>query len=369
MDNNQKKFNLYVFLSTFARNLIEIFIPIILYKSGFSLKQVIFYYFILNTFSAIITIFCVKFANKSGYRKLSIIGIISFIILQILLNNIKINILYLILTAIFYSTYRRCYWISRKFFSLKIIKKDNISKTYSFIIVCNQIAEIVGSYIGALLLDFIDIKVLTLISVILFLSSLIPLKKLDIQKSKNPVKIDLVKTIKKIPFEDIYIFCSYELLNATMFLFPLYLYIYVKNNYSVVGLLALITNTATIIFALIYGKKVNKKKNYLSTSIFLRSIVYILKLNVTSLFLIVVSFIEGIVIKMNQISLNKEFFQLSKNYEYENYNLVYNFLETAFRAIIVLFLLLFINDLKVMIYITIFIFASSGFVKFKYKKK
>lgn len=39
MDDNQKKFNLYVFLSTFSRNLIEVFIPLIIYKFGYSLKE------------------------------------------------------------------------------------------------------------------------------------------------------------------------------------------------------------------------------------------------------------------------------------------------------------------------------------------
>ena len=44
MDGNQKKFNIYVFLSTFARNLVELFIPIILYKFGYSVEEVLFYF-------------------------------------------------------------------------------------------------------------------------------------------------------------------------------------------------------------------------------------------------------------------------------------------------------------------------------------
>ena len=46
MDNNQKKFGIYVFLSTFSRNLIEVFIPVILYKFGYELKEVIIYFYI-----------------------------------------------------------------------------------------------------------------------------------------------------------------------------------------------------------------------------------------------------------------------------------------------------------------------------------
>ena len=69
MDKNQKNFNLYVFLSTFSRNLIEIFIPILLYKSGYGLKDVLYYYLIVSISRIILTYPSVKFANKKGIRK------------------------------------------------------------------------------------------------------------------------------------------------------------------------------------------------------------------------------------------------------------------------------------------------------------
>ena len=97
MDSNQKKFSLYVFLSTFARNLIEVFIPIILYKYGYSLKEVILYYLFVNLFSLILSYPCFYLSNKYNNKILSIIGIISFVILQLLLNNLQNNIIYLLL--------------------------------------------------------------------------------------------------------------------------------------------------------------------------------------------------------------------------------------------------------------------------------
>ena len=48
MEANKQKFNIYVFLSTFARALIETFIPLLLFKFGYSLKEVIFYFLIYN---------------------------------------------------------------------------------------------------------------------------------------------------------------------------------------------------------------------------------------------------------------------------------------------------------------------------------
>ena len=88
MDSNQRKFSWYVFLSTFSRNLIEVFIPIILYKFGFPLKTVILYYLLVNLFSLLLSYPCVYISNKYNNKILAIIGIMAFTILQVLLNFI-----------------------------------------------------------------------------------------------------------------------------------------------------------------------------------------------------------------------------------------------------------------------------------------
>ena len=365
MDSNQKKFSIYVFLSTFARNLIEVFIPIILYKYGYSLKEVILYYSFINLFSLILSYPCFYLSNKYNNKILSIIGIISFVILQLLLNNLQNNIIYLLLISLAFATYRRGYWISRRYYNLKIIKKDNISKTYSLISIINEIGLIFSSYIGSLFLDFISIDALTIISIVLFLISTIPLYLLKFEHKETDSKLELIKTVKQIPKSNIYLFGTYELLNVVKFLFPLYLFIYVKNNYQTVGIFNLFANLSTIIFAYIYGKKINKEKNYLSLSILFIIIVYILKLNFSTSILIIIAFLEGIALKMYELSIQKEFYSLSKKFEYQNYNLVYELTQNIFRTLTVLILYLFFNDLKTMITFVLIIILSSIFIKFK----
>lgn len=365
MDSNQKKFSIYVFLSTFARNLIEVFIPIILYKYGYSLKEVILYYLFVNLFSLILSYPCFYLSNKYNNKILSIIGIISFVILQLLLNNLQNNIIYLLFISLAFATYRRGYWISRRYYNLKIIKKDNISKTYSLISIINEIGLIFSSYIGSLFLDFISIDALTIISIVLFLISTIPLYLLKFEHKETDSKLELIKTVKQIPKSNIYLFGTYELLNVVKFLFPLYLFIYVKNNYQTVGIFNLFANLSTIIFTYIYGKKINNEKNYLSLSILFIIIVYILKLNFSTSILIIIAFLEGIALKMYELSIQKEFYSLSKKFEYQNYNLVYELTQNIFRTLTVLILYLFFNDLKTMITFVLIIILSSIFIKFK----
>ena len=89
--NNIKKFNIYVFISSFARNLIEVFIPLILYNFGYSLKSVMFYYFLVNFISLIIGYIFIRKIKTEKYKMLSVIGIFAFIFIQLMLNNLMLN--------------------------------------------------------------------------------------------------------------------------------------------------------------------------------------------------------------------------------------------------------------------------------------
>ena len=366
MLENIKKFNIYVFLSTFSRNLIEVFIPLILYKNGYNLKDVMLYYFLVNVFSLILSYPCLVIAKKSNYKILSIIGIIAFSIMQIMLNSIKYSVLYIFVLSFLFALYRRGYWISRRYYNLNVMSNKNISVSYSIISIINQIGVITSAYIGSLILDFISIKVLTVISILLFLISILPLCFIKIKEKNVSKKMELLKTMKSISFQNLYIFGTYELLNVIKFLFPLYLVIYVKNTYQTVGILSLFTNLATLIFAYVYGKSINWKKSYLKLSIFLVVFVYLLKANNTSYWLVLISFLEGIFTKMYEISVNSEFYRLSKNFEYEKYNFAYEIIQNLIRSIVTFILLITVKDLKLMIYITLLIIATGIFLKNKH---
>ena len=366
MDTNQKKFSLYVFLSTFSRNMIEVFIPVILYKFGFSLKDVLIYYLLVNAFSLLFSYPFVLFANKFGNKALAIIGVISFVVVQLLLNYIVDSYIYITIVAFSYALYRRGYWMSRRFYNMKIIRKDKISTTYSIISVINQLGVVISTFIGAVLLDYVGIDILTIIAIAIFLSSIIPLYKLNFHSENLNKKIELKDTLNKIPKRDLFLFGTFELKNVVNFLFSLYIFIYVKNNYQAIGVLNMITNIALMIFTYLFGKKLDKSnKNFLSFSILLTVITYLLKANVTAYLLLIVSFIEGFSSKMHDISINKQFYALSKKFEYNNLNLVYELTQNIIRTLVILVFVIFTFNLKTMIYITLGIIFIGVFIKFK----
>ncbi len=371
IDKNQRRYNLFVFLSTFARQLIELFIPIILYKAWFEIRDIVFYYFCISLFSVILAPLVIKSAKKVKHSIILLIWIISFILLQVIIAHIYVSMWYLLLVAFLFACYRRCYRITRRLYNLKVIHNTNIWISYTFISIINQLACMVATYIGAVLLDFVNIETLTCISILLFVIGIYPISKIKTPNRKeSDIKLDLIWTLKKIDNADKYIFGSYELLNFIRFLIPLYLVIYVSDTYQIVWILQVFTWLATILFSYLYGKKINKNNvNYLNLSIWLIVAIYAMKLNVTWIFLAIVAFLEWFISKMNEISVNKEFLKLSKKFDYENYNYAYEQTQNLFRLIVSAIMFLFMNDLRVMIYFILLVMAVAIPLRFKYKQK
>ena len=369
MDDNNKNFNQYVFLSTFARNLIELFVGTILFKIGFPLKSVVFYYFLVNAFSLLLCIPCSIICKKYSNKILSVIGILSFITLQIVLNYVNTNPIYLFITAFLFALYRRGYWISRRYYTLQVMNTKEIGKRYSIIAITNQLGVITSSYIGSLLLQYININVLTIISITLLLISMYYIFKLNFKHEINDTKIDLVEAIRITPKTSMLHIACYELQNVVKFFLPLYLVIYVKDTYTTIGIVSLIANIATLIFTYLYGLLINKDKNYLKLSILLVIIIKVLQINTSFILLMIVSFLEGFTSKMYEQSFHKEYIKLSKSYEFHNINFLYEIVQNSFRMIVVLVSFLFISDVKYMIYVTLSFMALALFVKFKLEPK
>ena len=143
-------FNVYVFISTFARALIETFIPLLLFKFGYSLKEVVFYFLIYNFIELIISYPLVYIATKKGNKVLAILGFVGFVLTQVMLNKMYMGLSYLMIIATLYTLYRAGYWLSRRYFNLKVIHKKHISSTYSIVTIINQVALIFAGYIGNL---------------------------------------------------------------------------------------------------------------------------------------------------------------------------------------------------------------------------
>ena len=370
MNKNTRLFNAYIFLTTFARSLIEVFIGTFLYKIGFSLQEVLLYYVLVTGFSTIIAIPCFYICKRYSNKLLSVIGIITLFALQLVLDTITKKTYYLYIIALLYAIYRRSYWIARRYYTLQVIDdKKNISKKYSFVSIANQLGAIIASYIGALLLQNFSLSIINIISFILLGISVFILYKLDSKQEKNDAKLDLIGTIKTIPISSIIGISCYSLQVVISNLFPLFIIIYVKDTYTAVGFISVLTSISSLVFTYIYGRLINKNKNYLKLSVLLYVILQALRINTQGIMLIIVTILIGFVTKMYEQSFQKEHILLSKNFELNNYNYAFETIQNIVRLILMLFLCIFISDVKIMLYITLILISISGFITFSTKQK
>ena len=213
---NQKRFNSFLFVSTFARSLIEIFISLYLFKNGFSIHSILVFYLLENIFSFFISILFVKLGERFNYSLVMYIGVASFIVLQIVLGNLMHSFPYILLISFLYAMYRRGYWVARRFYITEIMPERGSSIPYSIVMVVSEIASIASGFVGSFLLDSLNIFVLTIISSILLFISVLPLAKI---KSKGShTKLELVKNLKKYNKKNYLAFSLYEINFSLLFI-------------------------------------------------------------------------------------------------------------------------------------------------------
>lgn len=366
MSNKAIHFDAYVVISTFGRALMEAFIPVIMLKAGYNLHGIAFYYVLMNLISFLITYPLALISKNYNNRILATVAIFAYIVLQFVLPHLDGSYLIIALVSLLYAVYRRCYWQSRRFYSLHIVREKQVGKAYAIISILNQLSLMAATYVGATCLDSLEMNKLIIVSGAIMFAGLIPLYRMKFKHEKNTVKLNLRKALRIIPSRDIFIFGTFELLNVVKFLFPIYVVMYVKDNYQAVGLVTVITDLAIIIFSYFFGKRLDAtNKDFLRLSTLLVVIVFVVKVFSGDPILYIVSFLEGFVTKMYEIAVQRKFYILSKKYEYNNYNLAYEMALNFHRLLIATLIFILPVDIRSAILITLAIMGLGMFVNFK----
>ncbi|MDD2469596.1 MAG: hypothetical protein PHI22_01515 [Bacilli bacterium] len=365
MTINFKKYNIFNLFSTFSRGMVEIFIPLYLYKIGFKITDILFYFLIMLLISAVICIPLSYIGNKIKYKWLIFISATFFGLTYFILFNIVVNPIALCLLALCFSLYRRCYWIGKRYYELKIIPKHNMANNVSKVVIISQIATLSASYIGALLLNNISNFYILLISVFIFIFSVIPLMTIKEQKSDEKISIDN-SILNQIPKKNIILMILYEFIYISSLVFPIYLYLYVNTNFEYIGLFSLFSGLSSMICIHLFSKKMdNDKCDYVFLSAFLLSITLLLKLNCTlTIVVLIIGLFEGIFSKIREVGHTRNIYFLGSHYNRASYNMLYEIIQNFSRLLAFLLILIFTRDLKVIIYICIAATFLSSFIRF-----
>ena len=86
---NTKKYNIYIFISTFTRNIVDIYSVIFLYQKGLSIKSIIAIYAITYFIGTFISSLSIRLGNKFGYKYILTLSSIVTGLTFYIINNYK----------------------------------------------------------------------------------------------------------------------------------------------------------------------------------------------------------------------------------------------------------------------------------------
>ncbi len=359
-----KKYNIFIFITSFAKLLVEIFIPLILYNMSFTIKEIILFLILKYSFCLLFIPVGYFIGKKYSVSTLMILSSIIFSITYIYLSQINKNLTSLIILSILYSSYLMFYWLGRHTYGLSIIEDkkttDNVSLYNIFTILGGLFSPFIGSYI----IEKTSTLTLSTIVLVLMIISIIPLTK--IKKIKLNSNTQIKHIIKSFPKTN-YIFNTLDQLRYILYtVLPLWIYINIKSKYSYIGILNIITGLGSIIYIYLLSKKMDKnKKDYLSLSLLIMGIIYLLKITITSnLAYLIITLFEGITKSSLDTITLRNTYVYQKNYCITSYIIFTEIINNIARTLFLIIFYIFNVPLKTMLLICILGIFLNVFVKY-----
>lgn len=332
--SNLKKYNIFTFVTTFAKLLIEVFIPLILYNMNFTIKEIILFLIIKHALCTIFLPITKLVIKKKSTTFLMIISSILFTLSYIYLNFLTKNLFKLLIFTTLLSMYLTFYWVGRHTYALSIIEDKKATDNVSIYTIFTILGGLFSTYIGSILIEKTSYLFLSIIVLFLMLISIIPLTKIKSKKETNEIK--LITIITSFPKRN-YIFTFLDQLRFVLVtIFPLYIYLNINKSYKYIGIINIVSGLGSIIYIYILKKLMDKnKRDYLSSSLLYLAITYTLKLITKNniIFLIIV-FFEGIFRSVVDLITLRNTYVYSKNYTRLNYTIFTEGINNIGRVII-----------------------------------
>jgi len=339
---NIKSYNLYMFVSTLTRNIIDIYSVVLLYQNGFSIRDIIGIYAITYFIGSYISTLSIKIGNSIGFKYIlifsSIITSISFYIIN------KSSDPYLI--SLFLSLSIFTYHPVKHYYGINLLKqKKEIGNT----IILTYIAAILSSYFAIKEVKIIYLIIISILSIIPTLF----IKKEDKQK---------ITYLRSIPRSTLNFFILDQFKIIFLLLQPLYLYM-ISNTISYVGIFNIVITISSIMYIYKFANKKDIEKYYKYINI-LFTIILLLKLNINNkIILLVIAFLEGIGVKTNELISTMNLYRNKSSRT--GYLIVSEIIFCLVRGLILSIIYIFKLDLKLSLYLLLIgIFLLS----FQYKK-
>lgn len=173
-------FELAIWLHTLARSLVAVFIPILLFKSGYSISTIIVFFLIYNVIDVPLNFVVDNVLRKIGARKVMILGTLATIAFFGLLGFLPPNNWPLLLLLAFLgAAYDTLFWVGHIYIFIEANREGlDPGKTVGALESVRKLAYVAGPLIGAFILITMGKVSLVIASIALFALSIVPLFKM-----------------------------------------------------------------------------------------------------------------------------------------------------------------------------------------------
>ena len=354
-------YNIFLFLSNISRNIVEIFSFVYLYQKGYKIKNILLFYsiyYLVGVFISYITVYLTKCIRRKVLLIISgLLYGVSFYYLSVMsMTNYNLVILSIIL-----STSSFIYHTIRHYYAMNLVDKVEDKKIAS-ILISAYLPIIFSSILGSYIVDKYSILVSSIIVIILSVISIIPLIFIKDDITNNKIEYSKINSNKLVFF----ILEQFKVI--FLLLEPIYLYLYVKKSLNYVGTFNILIGISSIIYLYYIAHRININKYFKYINIIF-CLVLLLKLNITNKYiLLVVALLEGLGIKSFELTSNKNIYNI-ENSNINGYLITCELIFCFLRSIICLMFYLFIDNVKVMLYISLVPIFLISFVKLTDIKK
>lgn len=354
-------YNIFLFLSNISRNIVEIFSFVYLYQKGYKIKNILLFYsiyYLVGVFISYITVYLTKYIKRKVLLIISgLLYGVSFYYLSVMsMTNYNLVILSIVLSA---SSF--IYHTIRHYYAMNLVDKVEDKKIAS-ILISAYLPIIFSSILGSYIVDKYSILVSSIIVIILSIISIIPLIFIKDDITNNKIEYSKINSNKLVFF----ILEQFKVI--FLLLEPIYLYLYVKKSLNYVGTFNILICISSIIYLYYIAHRININKYFKYINIIF-CLVLLLKLNITNKYiLLVVALLEGLGIKSFELTSNKNIYNI-ENSNINGYLITCELIFCFLRSIICLIFYLFIDNVKVMLYISLVPIFLISFVKLADIKK